>query len=298
MLRAFLVIIGISSQNLLALTASVPRCPSGPNLHKNADLVMKAAMMGTVETRVPVLTRPDWKNFRGTGVLQCPFNNWSGSTIQLSGRGNLVTGAAHAFAPKCIRKSEDELAKCLITFPLMNSNKMYKIRQGSIQLGIADNEPGCYQTNRQKDWAVFELTEIVTGVNPYDIPPLNYVVPEPSQVGPIKVEQVASLASNLQTPPFKAREQRADAENFNIQECSIMTRYYFSNVPLQTNCHTGGGSSGAGQFTLLGGRRTIIAINSGESDPSSRDFNQDNHFNVSVPVEGELLAELHRRMKQ
>ncbi len=278
-----------------ALPTSIPNCGSGPGFEKNVGFIQKVVMIDE-ESRSSIEEFATFKGmsvpqaramFAATGVMQCGARV---TTVQLTGKRNLVTGVSHAFHqdPNC---QFFEPTNCTIKFPLSGSPTVYKIKGGSMESG------GCpLPSKHTHDWSVFELTRDVEGATPYDVPEW------PNEVAAgTPILQVASGADNFR-PSHRSRS------TYNFQDCAVRNRKAFSNVSLQTDCDTGVGASGAAQLVNINGRLTLAAINVAEKsnlpnplDPNDHrppvaGFNVAKHSNISVSVEGEFLRILQERL--
>jgi hypothetical protein len=262
-------------------------CPPNPGLAKNLDLIHKAHFVGG-ENRVSLkpfarslgLSEEETKKmFAATGQMKCG-NQYT--TVQLSGKNNLVTTAAHAI------RHEDSCKKlnlpCEIQFPYSsNPSKIYRMKPNSWKDG------GCEVGQSKTDWAVFELDSPVPNVTPYEIPEDGHFVRTPKTV-----LKVAARAHNF--TPTEGEEKIK--HNYNFELCRIRDRDLFSNVNLQTDCDSGKQTSGAGELILQNQKYYLNSIIVSESRlrPSGTDYSRTEHFNISVAVEGEFLKELRSRL--
>lgn len=217
--------------------------------------------------------------FAATGFMACGIMR---ATVQLSGRRNLVTTAAHA--PMYPNSCRPLSVACEIKFPFSSKpDYAYKIEPGSWKDG------GCSNEQKNSDWAVFELDAHVDGVTPYEIPPADHYVKPPQTV-----LKVAAAADNFS--PTEGEEQRK--HNYNFEVCQIRDRNIFSIVSLHTDCDAGGGTSGAAELVLKDKKYYLTSISVAYSGvrPSGSDYDPRTHFTMSVAVEGDFLAEIRRRL--
>jgi hypothetical protein len=214
--------------------------------------------------------------FAASGVINCG----SEGSAQLTGASDVISTAAHLFFDsKC--NLRPNLEKCYFYRP-SQPTKHFPIDVSSMK--SAKDTGGCYSENNYFDWAVVKLKDPVDGVVAYEIPTADPI---------LNVDDQMVTVSNGDVN-FKSGGP-------NIQVCSIRATWHFENVPLTTDCDTGDGSSGAGQFLLQGGKLNLdheklimtpmnVAEKKGAVDGKA--FNVDTQYNISIPVETEFLAAL------
>jgi hypothetical protein len=115
------------------------------------------------------------------------------------------------------------------------------------------------------------------------------------------VIQIAARAANLK-PPFPVRRPMVKlTDEYNSDDCGLRRRdFKFEGVSFISDCYTGGGASGAGQYQVVNGKYVLRGVNTAETDPNVAPFEESSirngHFNYSTAVEGEFLEEIYKRM--
>ena len=304
----YLLLVFVTTQ-VHAFPTSKPNCATGPGINKNIGLIHKVVLMGKDDDRQTIQEyaaangvdeETVRKQFAATGMIECgPYI----TTIQLSGAKNMVTAASHAFhrvrppslQPDPKNPTECSFFKptdCKVRFPLTGSNRVYKIKENSMDSG------GCPARDIKADWAFFELTEDVSGATPYALPPAENKVPVN-----LEILQVAYHADN-----FRPGLRKTPISHYNFIKCKVRSQQVFRNASLHTDCDTGGGTSGAGQLVGWNDKIILMAISVGYKSnlpdpnnpndirPAWSDYNTAIHSSVSVPLEGEFLRKLRERV--
>jgi hypothetical protein len=218
--------------------------------------------------------------FAATGRMECSGLTGTVQVVNTgTGPSKLVPTAGHLFYDaNCERKKS--MADCKIIFPNSGSREVFRINEKTIKTG------GCPKRDKKLDWALFELNKELPGVVPYAIPPKD---PPPYVTPGMDVVTVSGGSNNF---------VRNGMEPPHIAGCKIRDRFRFANYPLQSDCNTGGGSSGAGQLTWSNNRPTLAALHLGGAGnmPPGSPYNRDSYFNASIPLEGEFLAAIHQAL--
>lgn len=264
-------------------------CPQGTLDRHLDDLVHRVVHVGkdrrqTIEEyaaaqKPPITVAAAKARLAAIGLMVCPTGP---ATVEVVNTGNgiskVVPTSSHPFyTNKCCLISPTE---CKITFPFSGDKEPFTIDPSTFQTG------GCAKQDddRNKDWAVFSLDRPVRGATPSGIPRRG--------APPIPVGQ-----EFITTCPRSDNFIRNGKKPFHIETCATQHQFRFANVPLQTDCNTGGGCSGAGQHLWLGDRFSLAAIHVGGVqdvgiEPGSG-YDPDRNFNSSVPLTGEFLESIH-----
>jgi hypothetical protein len=213
-----------------------------------------------------------------TGMLICGSG---AATAQVTGSNRVITSVAHVlFDQKCSRR---QLHDCYFE-PSRRPAVRYPIVPGSVRMGL--NPDKCLQDQRQQaptgDWSVIELKNPVENVRPYLAPDEPVTVRFPPGT---EILQITGGAANFKAATFMPA---------HAQRCRIRDVGKIVNVPLQTDCDTGHGSSGSAQLMRKANGMVLVAINALETSgtPDGADYDPVKSFNISVPVSETFLSAL------
>jgi len=265
------------AQHSFAMIPMVPKCNIQPTLENQANLLHRVARIGKEDRRVipPALQ----KKFEATGSLGC--GGMRNLTAQVTGKGNVITTAGHTFFSK---SCEPLGAKgCVFEVTVDGRKKTYKVKPETLKTGK------CPRPDRNEDWATLQLEASIDGVTPYDIPESDLFLNEGEQIMQISAHHVNFVVNN-KTPK-------------TMEECRIRGVFPGHTIPVQTDCDTGNTSSGSAQFVVRDKKMIFAAMNVAEvrgSDGKLTDgteFDDQNFFNISVPVSGEFLRSIKEQMR-
>jgi hypothetical protein len=182
----------------------------------------------------------------------------------------ITTASHHFFDRDCQRV--DIPGTCY--FQQLGSQKKYLA-------DITTLKSDCVPHRGKGDWAVVKLKKPVSDGRFYRVPESDVE---------LRVGEITMVVSSSQIN-FKVGE----AYPPSVQNCEIkeVTSY---GIFLH-DCDTGGGSSGSAHLANSDAGRTLVGINVGFSAedsaqrpiPDGEPFNIDHHYNISIPVAGELL---------
>lgn len=236
------------------------------------------------ERRVPVSQIR--AKFSGSGIVVC--NDNTPISAQVTGSRNVISTAGHLFRDPDSCRDKDFSKGCYFHTE-STPNVKYEIDLKSLRM-----EQSCVPGQRSDDWAVLKLKRPVPNkVKPYKIPA------EDVELGPnTEVVHVAAYSSD-----FERNGQRLS----HVQHCLIRGADYMFNAPVRTNCTTGKGSSGSGQFIEDNNELVMVAINVhekiGNRTKPKMGFNDGSQdvrkalYNGSVPLSGNFLTTIHEMVK-
>jgi hypothetical protein len=139
----------------------------------------------------------------------------------------------------------------------------------------------CWSENAYFDWAVVKLTTVVPDVTPYAVPSTD---PSYAKGDPLLM--------------FSTGDDNFAQGSLNVQRCTVMALWQYENIPVETDCDSGGGASGAGQFEFPEGTLsldpdelvlTFIHVGEGARAVDGSPFTTEDQYNVSVPIQTDLL---------
>lgn len=218
------------------------------------------------------------KLFKATGKVNC---NGHAMTAQITGKNNVLTLASHEFYH---RDCTTEKLTCVFTLDDELGSKEYPLDMPSLKTGK------CAYSGDSTDWATVKLEGAGPDVLPYEIPSVENPPPL------VKGQPV--LQVSIKHKNFKV----GDKYPKTVEECIVRDVNLHAYVPVQTDCNTGGWSSGSAQFIReeSTGKTVIGAINvsesKGEGVPGSG-YDPNKLYNSSVELRGEFLKAVMENLK-
>jgi hypothetical protein len=216
------------------------------------------------------------KKFGASGVAACGVG---GASAQIVGANDVLVLSGHVFH----RTNEG----CQLYVDLAEANCRFTPSYGpdagvAIPMDLSTMVSRCHPTDLHHDWAVVKLVRPVRGVLPYKIAKVAQV---PEAGTPILV--VASSQTNF---------ERNGKKPMSIEECLVRDTYLDRNIPIQTDCDTGNGSSGAANLVDSTDGVTMIAIHTAgtRGEEPGHPYEKSRVFNYSTPVIGEFHSTIAR----
>ena len=121
----------------------------------DATIIVGTDTRRTLPTEPHLLTG----DYSATGIIECGGMR---STGQVTGRGDRVTSAAHAFYDEAGR-SRAESGRCIFTVEVGGAKRVVSLTPEAARCGSTSP----YSAAGHHDWAVARLAEPIAGLRPY-----------------------------------------------------------------------------------------------------------------------------------